>query len=213
MNFSIQEALARHKIVVGIRGVDETKLLSTIQALYDGGIRLVEITYDQSSSARLRDTTKAIDTICQRFGDDLAVGAGTVLTSQEVEQAKAAGAKYILSPNCDKAVIHKTKELEMGSVPGAMTPSEVVNAYNFGGDVIKLFPCDCLGLNYIKALKAPISHVPLLAMGGVNAQNLRDYLKLVEGVGVASAIVDKSMIAQGNFEGITNLTQQFVRQL
>lgn len=213
MSFSITEALAEHRIIVAVRGVRPEMLLPTVEALYQSGIRLLEITYNQSSPTRHKDTPSDIAAVCRQYAGKLAVGAGTVLTAQEVILAKNAGAQFILSPNCDKAVIAKTKELGMGSVPGAMSPTEIIDATRNGGDVIKLFPCDCLGLPYIKALKAPVSHIAFLAMGGVNVENLGSYLQLVEGVGIGSAIVNKSMVEQEDFDGLTELARTFVSQL
>lgn len=141
------------------------------------------------------------------------IGAGTVMSRKEVDAAYHAGAAYMLSPNLDLFVLRRAKELGMGAVPGAMTPTEVAEAYREGADMVKLFPCDVLGLGYIRALKAPLSSIPLLAMGGVNAENLKSYLALAEGVGIGSAICDKSKILSGDFRGLSDLARTYTSQL
>ena len=141
------------------------------------------------------------------------MGAGTVMSLEDLAAAYEAGAEYMLSPNLNLRVLERAKELGLGAIPGAMTPSEVAAAHEAGADLVKLFPCDVLGLGYIKALKAPVSQVPLLAMGGVNAGNLRDYLALVEGVGVGSAIVDRALVREGRLEELTARARAFTGQL
>ena len=98
--------------------------------------------------------------------------SGTVLTTAEVQQAVDAGARYIISPNVNPDVIRETKRLGAVSIPGALTPTEVATAYAYGADFVKLFPAGELGLSYIKAIRAPLAHIPMLAVGGVNENNL-----------------------------------------
>ena len=210
---NLLDEVKKHRIIVALRGVAPEYIGDTAKALYEGGIRMLEITFNQSSSAKLEDTRRSIETALDALGDKMLIGAGTVMSCEEVDAAHQAGAAYMLSPNLSLPVLHRAKELGMGAIPGAMTPTEVAEAYREGADLVKLFPCDVLGLKYIKAMKAPISQVPLLAMGGVNAENLKMYLELVEGVGIGSAICDKSKIASGDFQGLSDLARAYTRQL
>ena len=207
------EAIQEHRIVVALRGVPLEQMADVALALGAGGVKMLEITFDQSDANRMQNTQRAIRAVREAVDDDLLVGAGTVMSVDEVEAAKEAGATYMLSPNLDQDVLRRAKELGMGAIPGAMTPTEVAAAYAGGADLVKLFPCDVLGLAYIRALKAPISHVPILAMGGVNAQNLCDYLQVVEGVGVGSAIVDKVLVRNRDYAGLTELAKRFTGQI
>lgn len=213
MKYQLLDAVKEHRIIVALRGVSPDLTAAAAKALYEGGVRMLEITFNQASGTKLADTARAIESVRKEMGDRLLVGAGTVMSREDLNAAYRAGADYILSPNLDHAVLERAKELGMGAIPGAMSPSEVADAYKSGADLVKLFPCDSLGLGYIKALKAPISHVPLLAMGGVNIENIRDYLALVEGVGIGSAIARTDLISQGRFEQLTALAMRFTEQL
>ena len=109
-------------------------------------------------------------------------------------------------------VIKKTKELDMVSMPGALTPSEIQNAHRYGADFVKLFPITNMGIEYVKAIKAPLSHIKLLAVGGINEKNMNDYLKAgVCGFGIGSNIVNKKLIDSGDYDAITELTKKYVR--
>ena len=211
--FHMVDTVKTNRIIVALRGVSPEYIGDTARALYQGGIRMLEITFNQSSSSKIEDTCRSIKAALDAVGDRMLIGAGTVMSCEEVDAAYHAGAAYMLSPNLDPSVLLHAKELGMGAIPGAMTPTEVAEAYREGADMVKLFPCDVLGLGYIKALKAPLSNIPLLAMGGVNAENLRAYLGLVEGVGIGSAICDKNKILSGDFQGLSDLARKYTEQL
>ena len=136
------------------------------------------------------------------------------MTETQVEYAYRAGAEFIISPDCYENVIKKTKELGMVSIPGAFTPTEAANAHRYGADFVKLFPNSEVNLSYLKALIAPLSHIKFLAVGGVNANNLKDYIAAgAKGVGVATAIADKKAIIAGDYEKITQLAKEFTALL
>lgn len=194
------------KVVAIVRGVSSKDIIQTVQALKDGGIICVEITFSLKSEEQSLDTLKSIRMIKEYFGDSVAVGAGTVLTPENVFRAKEAGAEYIISPNVDEAVIKATKRLGMVSIPGAVTPTEVITAYNWGADIVKLFPAATLGLSYIKALMGPIDGIPLTAVGGVDASNYLEFINAgCVGVGIGGNLVNKKLIEAGDFEAIKNL--------
>ena len=139
-------------------------------------------------------------------------GAGTVLTEKQVELTYPAGGKFIISPDTCPAVIEKTRALNMVSMPGALTPTEMQIAHRSGADFVKMFPVTSLGTDYIKAVKAPLSHLKLLAVGGVDENNMGDYLKAgVCGFGVGSNIIDKKMLAQNDWAGITALAEKYLQ--
>jgi 2-dehydro-3-deoxyphosphogluconate aldolase/(4S)-4-hydroxy-2-oxoglutarate aldolase len=139
------------------------------------------------------------------------IGAGTVLTPEQVELTANAGGRFIISPDTNPEVIKKTAELGLVSMPGALTPSEITLAIRSGADLVKLFPVTSMGAEYVKAVKAPLSHVKLLAVGGVNEQNISEYLKAgIDGFGLGSNIVNKKMIAENDWNGITELAARYV---
>ena len=200
-----------NKIITICRKVYGQDLENLAGALVPGNVKLIEVTFVQQDPDCIKNTTKAISTLCEKYGDSMMFGAGTVLTKEQVKAAADAGARYIISPNTDAEVITYTKELGLVSIPGAMTPSEIMNAHNLGADIVKLFPAGYLGFGYIKDILAPISHVKLCATGGVNEDNWGKYLEFgFVGAGISSRLCDKKCIAAGDFAEITRRAQAFV---
>ncbi|MBR4012823.1 MAG: 2-dehydro-3-deoxyphosphogluconate aldolase, partial [Clostridia bacterium] len=147
-----------------------------------------------------------IRTLTDAFEGRVLVGAGTVMSTEQVELAYKAGAKYIISPDSCREVIEGTVELGMVSIPGVFTPTEAANAHRWGADFVKLFPNSEVNISYLKCLTVPLSHIRFLAVGGVNADNLADYLSAgAVGVGVATSIVNKKLIAEEKYDEITKL--------
>ncbi|MPW25414.1 bifunctional 4-hydroxy-2-oxoglutarate aldolase/2-dehydro-3-deoxy-phosphogluconate aldolase [Alkalibaculum sp. M08DMB] len=204
------DMIVENKLVAISRGISSDKMINTVQALKDGGIVCIEVTFSAKSEEISRDTLKAISMIKEYFGDDIAVGAGTVLTVDNVRQAADAGAQYMISPNINEEVIKETKRLGLVSIPGAFTPTEVINAYNMGADIVKLFPAAVLGVEYIKAITGPITHIPLTAVGGIHAGNANDFIRAgCIGVSVGGNLVNKKLIDAGDFEAIKKLAQEY----
>ena len=120
----------------------------------------------------------------------------------------------MISPNVDKKVIRKTKALGMLSLPGALTPSEICDAARYGADLIKLFPAADMGPDYVKAVKAPLSHVKLLAVGGIGLEDLRTYMNAGAcGFGIGSSLTDREMIRNEDWSGITTLAKAYVAEV
>ncbi|MBR2322548.1 MAG: bifunctional 4-hydroxy-2-oxoglutarate aldolase/2-dehydro-3-deoxy-phosphogluconate aldolase [Clostridia bacterium] len=200
------------KIIVIVRGVDKKDLIPLAKSMYDGGIRLLEVTYSANGSVTDEETADNIKLLADYFGDKMVIGAGTVLTEKQVELTYNAGGKFIISPDTYDKVIKKSVELGLVSMPGALTPTEIQTANRLGADYVKLFPITNLGVGYLKAVKAPLSHVKLLAVGGVDENNMSDYLSAgINGFGIGSNIVNKNLIKSGNFEKITDLARKFVK--
>lgn len=211
MRTDVIEAIKNEKIIVIVRGVDKEKLVPLCQAMYDGGIRLLEITYDASGKVSNEETASNIRTLSELFGDKMYIGAGTVLKEKQVILTKEAGGSFIISPDTNEEVIKKTVELDMVSMPGGLTPTECNLAHSFGADFVKLFPVDTFGPSYVKAIKAPLSHISFTAVGGINLGNIPSYIAAgVSGFGVGTNIVDKKLVENGKFDEITKLAQQYV---
>lgn len=202
------------KIIVILRGLTPEQLMNTVGAMEQGGIRMVEVTFDQSGKISDDQTAANIKMLAEAFSGRVHVGAGTVMSVEQVELARGAGAEFIISPDCYEPVIRRTRELGMVSMPGCFTPTESANAHRFGADYVKLFPNSEVGITYLKALMAPLSHVKFLAVGGVNENNMMDYLNAgAHGIGIATGIVNKKMIAEGNYAGITELARKYTSQI
>ncbi len=196
----------KSKIIVIMRGMTTEQLINTVEAMYKGGIRLVEVTFDQSKKISDEQTAENIRILTETFEGRVLVGAGTVMSVEQVELAHKAGAKYIISPDAYEPVIKRTVELGMVSMPGIFTPTEAANAHRAGADFVKLFPNSEMKISYLKCLVVPLSHIKFLAVGGVNATTIKDYLDAgAAGVGVATSIVNKQLIAEGKYDEITKL--------
>ena len=208
------QAIKENKLIAIVRDVPLDKIVSLAQALYDGGIRLLEITYFADGSVADTTVAEAIKLLAETFKEKMYIGAGTVLTVSQVKLTYDAGGCFIISPNVSESVINETCKLDMVSIPGALTPTEIVNAKEFGADFIKLFPITTLGTSYVKAIKAPLTNVDLLAVGGIDENNMADYLNVgISGFGVGTNIINKKMIKEGDFEGITQLAKKYMAVL
>ncbi|MGE4277247.1 MAG: bifunctional 4-hydroxy-2-oxoglutarate aldolase/2-dehydro-3-deoxy-phosphogluconate aldolase [Lawsonibacter sp.] len=192
------------KVIAIVRGVEPAKCMLVADALYAGGIRLMEVTFDQKHPESFQDTADAIRAICETYEGNMLAGAGTVTTPELAELAAKAGANYIISPDTNVDVIRRTRELGLVSMPGALTPSEIMTAHRAGADFVKLFPTANLGADYVKAVRAPVSHVKLLAVGGINEHNIGEFLAAgMVGAGVGGNLANKTWIEHGEFDKIT----------
>ena len=210
MNAIIQ-AIEQYKIIAIVRGVESSRCMKVADALYEGGIRLLEITYDQKNPESWENTAKAIGDIAEKYKGRMYCGAGTVTKTELVEMTADAGGKYIISPNTNVEVIKRTKELGMISIPGAMTPTEILTAHDAGADFVKLFPASELGIGYMKAIRAPISHVKLVATGGINDKNAKSFLEAgAAGLGVGGSLANKKVIEAGDYHQLTEAARTLI---
>lgn len=211
MREDVIRAIEREKLIVIVRGIEREKLIPLAEAMYEGGVRLLEVTYSANGAVSDEDTAENIRMLCEHFGDRMYIGAGTVITPRQVKLTKEAGGQFVISPDTYKKVIKKTRKLDMVSMPGALTATEIQAAHRAGADFVKMFPITNMGTDYVKAVKAPLSHVRLLAVGGVDQNNMKDYLKAgVCGFGVGSNIINKKMLAEEDFTGIRALAKEYV---
>ena len=192
----ILSEIRQDKLIAILRGVPNDRVVRTLEALRAGGIRFAEITFDQRN---LPCAPMAIHLAVQAGYET--IGAGTVMTPAQVDMAADAGARFIISPNVDREVIVRTKERGLVSIPGAFTPSEIAEAVKYGADIVKVFPADVLGTAFIKALvHGPYGHIPLAAVGGIGAANLRAFLDAgCAAAGIGGKLVDRALIAAGRW--------------
>ena len=208
---SVLERIDEEKIIAIVRGIPSGKIAALAQALAEGGVSCIEVTFDQTNP---EETLTSLRTIKSELGDRICLGAGTVMTVEQVEQAAQAGAEYMISPNVDEAVIRATKALGKVSIPGAMTPTETAFAYQCGADIVKLFPAGLLGPAYIKAVKAPLKHIPVSAVGNITIENCADFIQAgAVGVGVGGNLVSALLVNEGCFSQITATARAYREKL
>jgi 2-dehydro-3-deoxyphosphogluconate aldolase/(4S)-4-hydroxy-2-oxoglutarate aldolase len=208
------ELILKNKIIAIMRNVEPKKAVKTAEALYKGGIRLIEVTFNQSSATGTEDAIASIGMIAANFGDDICVGAGTVINLKQLSAANESEVQYIISPNACPEVIRKTVDYGMVSIPGAMSPTEIISAYNDGADFVKIFPAANLGVNYIKAISSPINFIPLLAVGGINEKNCSEFLNIgMAGLGIGGDLVNLKLIQEDKFDELTILAKKYTEQI
>lgn len=211
MREKIIDAIRQEGLIAIVRGIEKEKLIPLAEAMYRGGVRLLEITYSANGAVSDAETADRIGMLKQHFGTRMYIGAGTVLSAEQVKLTHAAGGEFIISPDCNADVIMETKRLGLVSIPGAFSPTEAQQAHRTGADFVKLFPVTNLGADYVKAISAPLSHVAFLAVGGIDLDNMRTYKKAgVCGFGIGSNIIDRRMLDQNDFAGIEALAHRYV---
>ena len=203
------EAVRERKIVAIVRGLDPAYMVRLGHALEEGGIGLMEVTYNQRAPETWADTARAIEAVEKEFGERLLVGAGTVITPEQVRMTCDAGGHYLVTPATQPEIIRMGKALGLGLFPGALTPTEILTAYNVGADAVKVFPASVLGPAYIKAVRAPLSHIPLMAVGGVDEKNAAAFMQAgCVGLGIGGRLVNRAWIEAGEWDKITALAKE-----
>jgi len=204
MSISLDETIIATKIVAIMRGVTAKNAEKTAEALFTGGIKAIEITLTTD------DAVEAIRLVSRAFGEAAVIGAGTVLTCEEVERVCDAGARFVVAPNTDVEVISCAKRLGISAIPGALTPTEIVTAVQAGADYVKLFPAGNMGLGYFKSLRGPFPNIPFVVTGGIGLENLADFLSAgAYGAGIGGNLVSVKKIEEGDFNYITEAARQY----
>lgn len=208
------EYIKQQRLIVIFRGVDIALVPDLVRAIYAGGARIVETTFDPSDPDTAEKTTEIIRTIYKTMGDRMLVGAGTVIDETYAVAAKEAGAKFLLSPDTNPDIIRLTKKLGLISIPGALTPTEAMIAYRAGADIVKLFPITKDDLGYLVNITRPLSHIPFLCTGGVNPDTIGSFFTAGAcAVGTGISILKPDLIAARDFDGITALTKLHIERM
>jgi 2-dehydro-3-deoxyphosphogluconate aldolase/(4S)-4-hydroxy-2-oxoglutarate aldolase len=202
------EILARIKdlaVVPIIRTPDSKSALAAVEAVLAGGIDCVEITMTVAGAL------KAIETVADRYGDKVLLGAGTVLDPETARACMLAGAQFFVTPSLNVRTIEIARRYSRPIFPGGLTPTEILTAWEAGADGVKVFPCNALGgAKYIKSLKAPFPHIDLIPTGGVNLETVADFLTAgSSAVGVGSELVDAASVSSGNHHAVTERARKF----
>ena len=212
MNF--HELFHETKLIAILRGVPSDQLFELLDCLYNNGIRLAELTYDATDDIPDEMTASDIGRAATYMEGRMLIGAGTVIRREQVELTKAMGGKFIISPNMDPEIIRYTKELDMISMPGAMTVSEVCDAVNAGADYVKLFPVSVLGPGFVKAILAPLRNAKLVAVSGVTPNNIDEYLTSgCVGAGIGTGFFTTAMLEENRFDLVAQNIQSYVQAI
>lgn len=204
MRDTIQK-IGEKKIIAITRSDSIEQLEQTVEALYAGGIRLVEVTMNTPGALQ------GIELLNEKF-PDMVIGAGTVLDGETARSAILSGAKFILTPTLNSSVIEMANRYQIPIIPGVFTPSEVVRACELGASVVKIFPVGSLGPKYVKELRGPFSHVNMIPVGGVTLDNAREFLEIGSfAIGVGSSLVDKQLIKNKKFDELSKRAEDFVK--
>ena len=205
---AVLKALGEYGAVLIVRCETEDEAVNGIRAVMEGGIKAVEVTFTVPGAPGV------IRRVKHEFGDSILLGAGTVLTPEQAEDAVDAGASYLISPNADEKVIGAAKRLNVASIPGAFTATEVVRAWDLGADAIKIFPASLGGAPYIKALKAPLPNIPMIPTGGVDERTVGDFFRAgAFAVGAGGALFDLKRLKAKDYAGMTEVAKRFTTAL
>ena len=201
-------------VIAIVRGLAPENAVAVAEALYDGGIRLMEFTYEQTKPESWQETAETIQRVQQAMEGRMCIGAGTVTTEKLVDLTAEHGGSFTVSPDVNPDVICRTRELGLVSVPGALTPTEVMQAHCAGADYVKLFPACTMGADYIRLLHAPLSQVKLLAVGGITSENVAGFLRAgAVGAGVGGELVKKAWVEAGEFFRISEAARRLLKAM
>jgi 2-dehydro-3-deoxyphosphogluconate aldolase/(4S)-4-hydroxy-2-oxoglutarate aldolase len=203
---SVLDGLLETGVVAIVRLDSSESLVRVAEAIAAGGVRHIEFTMTTPGALR------TLEEVTARYGDDVVFGAGTVLDPETARAAILAGARFIVAPNLNPAVIGLCNRYGVVSMPGALTPTEILQAWEAGAGVVKVFPASALGgPEYISAVRAPLPQVRLAPVGGVDLENVSAYIRAGAAcVGVGSSLVSNRLVAGGGWAALTERARGFV---
>ena len=190
-----------------VRATSADEAMRVIDAIREGGVSVLEVTMTVPGAVGV------IEQLTKKYGSDVLVGAGTVLDAETARACMLSGAQFVVSPALNLETIECCRRYGVAVLPGALTPTEVVQAWTAGADFVKVFPAGALGgASYLKALKAPLPHIELVPTGGVSLKTAADFIKAgASALGVGADLVDLKAIRDGQASVITERAKQFVQ--
>ena len=195
-------------VIAAIRADSSERLIDVARALEAGGAEFIEVTMNTPNAL------KTIEALADTMGDTVTVGVGTVLDPETARAAILAGAEYVVTPTLNRAVIEMARRYSKLIFPGAFTPTEILTAWEAGGDIVKVFPAGAVGPGYLKDIHGPLPHIKLMPVGGVSVDNCGEFIKMgASAVTAASCIAPKKDIAGGNWDNITGYARQMIENI
>ncbi|MBP8983659.1 bifunctional 4-hydroxy-2-oxoglutarate aldolase/2-dehydro-3-deoxy-phosphogluconate aldolase [Coprothermobacter proteolyticus] len=187
-----------------VRGTSAESLFRIADALIEGGIGAIEVTFDTPGAPHM------VEELAKKYSNRILIGAGTVLDPETARIAILSGARFILAPSLNIDVVRTCQRYSVLPVPGILTPTEAVLARENGVQLVKVFPAGVMGPNYIKQLKSPLPQVEMMAVGAINTENFADFIKAGAcSAGIGSDLVNKKLVEEGNFSEITRRAKTF----
>ena len=193
------------RAIAVIRTDSTERALGAARAVIAGGFRAIEITYSFAGA------TDAIARLAESNESDLLIGAGTILNRKQACDAVGAGARFLVSPCVLPEVIDAANELQVAIIPGAFTPTEIYTAYSLGADIVKIFPAVRFGPEYLRAVRGPLPHIPIMPTSGVDASNVAEWFSAgAVAVGAVSSVLDPVLIRNGDWSELTKRAEGFI---
>jgi 2-dehydro-3-deoxyphosphogluconate aldolase/(4S)-4-hydroxy-2-oxoglutarate aldolase len=203
----VKKIISKRAVAV-IRLKDGGKFIKIAEAILAGGVASIELTMTTPNAFKLLEEASGV------FQQDILLGMGSVLKSQDAQRAIDSGAKYIVSPVYKIDVLHTAHKNNIAAMPGCFSPTEIQKAYEDGADIIKVFPADIVGMAYFKAIKAPLPHLNLMPTGGVSLTNAGEWLKAGAcAVGIGSALLNQKAIDENNFSVLTENAKLLIQSI
>jgi len=203
----LYELIKLEKIIVIVRGIEADKIVDLAKAVYDGGIKFLEITCNTVGAAEM------ISQVSTAMNDKMVIGAGTVITKTLCREVLQAGAKYIIAPDVNPDVIDYCLSKDVAILPGAATATEILTAAKLGAKMVKIFPAAAIGVDYIKYLRGPIDNIDFIAVGGVRVNNMKDFAAAgCVGFGIGGSVVKKEWINNGNWGQVSKAATEYIEE-
>ncbi|OAT81870.1 2-dehydro-3-deoxyphosphogluconate aldolase [Bacillus sp. MKU004] len=201
------EFIKEEVLVAVIREATPQTIVPIANALYEGGVKVIEITAETPKFTRLIEVAR------EELDGRVLTGAGTVLDPETARAAIMAGSEFIVSPSFNPETVRMTKRYGIPSIPGALTPTEILNAYELGADMIKVFPANTFGPGYVKNIHGPFPTIPLMVTGGINMDNIEEYIEAgALAVGLGSNLVNpKQLHSEEDFQRLTQKAREYAR--
>lgn len=200
--------LKQHKIIAVVRAAEVSLTRQLALAVASGGMQLIEITWNSAGATELIAQLRVELPNCT-------IGTGTLLNLQQMREAIAAGAQFLFTPHVDPVMIKAALDIGVPIIPGALSPTEMITAWSSGATCVKVFPVEAVGgVRYIKSLRGPLGHIPLIPTGGVTLENAKEFLQAgAAAVGLSSQLFPQEFVDTGNWEAIAQKTQNLIQKI
>jgi 2-dehydro-3-deoxyphosphogluconate aldolase/(4S)-4-hydroxy-2-oxoglutarate aldolase len=203
-DYEVLDTIAKSGVVAIVRGTTLEQMDKIADALYRGGVRMIEVTFNTPGAAEI------IKSLTKSYSDKMIIGAGTVLDAETARTAILSGAQFVLSPSLHGDVIQMCNKYNVLAVPGVFTPTEAITAWELGARVVKVFPAGPVGPSYVKQLLGPLDQLKIIVVGGINEENFGSFIQAgAIGAGIGSDLVNRKLADEGDYDEIYRRAKHF----